>query len=128
MSKEQFGADPMARSNWHYATGITATILALFACYGTLAFVGALSAVGVTVEIENGLWAVVIVAFFGLAVGLIAFRNAGSYGPTLLGLLGFGLIFWVMFGHYSWTTELIAFAILIAAGLWNRSAQETHAQ
>ena len=118
----------MARSTWPSAAGTVATALALIACYGTLAFVGALSLVGVTVEIKNGLWAGTIVAFFGLAVGLIAFRNARAYGPTLLGLIGFGVIFWVMFGVYSWTTELLAFAILVAAALWNRSAQETHAQ
>ena len=128
MPNEQISVGSMARSAWPSAAGIVATALALIACYGTLAFVGALSLVGVTVEIKNGLWAGTIVAFCGLAVGLIAFRNARAYGPTLLGLIGFGLIFWVMFGVYSWTTELLAFAILVAAALWNRSAQETHAQ
>jgi hypothetical protein len=128
MPNKQISMRPIARSAWHPAFGIVATALALTACYGTLALVSVLSLVGVTVEIENGLWAAAIVAFFGLAVGLIAFRNAGAYGPTLLGVLGFGLIFWVMFGVYSWTTELTAFAILVTATFWNRLVQKTHAQ
>ena len=124
MSIEQFRGEPAARSNWHYATCIVATALALIACYGTLAFVSVLSFVGITVEIKNGLWAGAIVAFFVLAVGLIAFRSSRVYGPTLLGLVGFGLILWAMLASYSWTIELAAFGALVMATLWNRSARK----
>lgn len=111
----------MTKLTRYPAMGILATALALFACYGTLAFVSALSVVGITVEIENGIWASVIVAFFGIAVGLIALRGNPAYGPIVLAVLGLGLILWAMFGSYSWTTELLAFGALIAATLWNRS-------
>lgn len=128
MSTEQIRVGPTARPNWHHATGVVATALALIACYGTLAFVGALSFAGITVKIENGLWVGAIVTFFALAVGMIAFRGSRQSGPTLLGLIGFGLIIWTMFGSYNWTTELLAFAMLIAATLWDRSGQKFQIQ
>jgi arsenite methyltransferase len=110
-------------------TGTGATILALLACYGTLAFVGILSLAGVTIAINNAVWAGSISAFYGLAVVAIAFgaRHHRVFGPTILGLVGFLIILWAMFGSYSWVTELLAFVILIAATLWDRSAHRIQA-
>ena len=106
-------------------TGTGATILALLACYGTLAFVGILSLAGVTIAIDTGVWAAAISAFYGFAVAAIAFSVKGHrvFGPAILGLIGFAIILWVMFGAYSWGTELLAFILLIAAALWDRSAR-----
>jgi arsenite methyltransferase len=110
-------------------TGTGATILALLACYGTLAFVSILSLVGVTIAVNNGVWAGTISAFYGLAVAAVAFgaRRHRVFGPTILGLVGFAIILWAMFGSYSWITELLAFIILIAATLWDRSAHDIQA-
>jgi arsenite methyltransferase len=124
MSMEQIRAGASVRSIWHHATGLVATALALIACYGTLALVSVLSFAGISIEIENGLWAGAIVTFFGLAVGLLAFRGNRQSGPTLLGLIGFGLMVWTMFGSYNWIAELLAFAMLIVATLWNRSVRQ----
>ncbi len=110
-------------------TGTGATILALLACYGTLGLVGILSLVGVSVSINNGLWAITISVFYGFAVAIIALgaRHHRVYGPTALGLIGFAVILWVMFGSYNWIVELLAFIILIASALWDRSARRVKA-
>lgn len=110
------------------AGDLVATTLALITCYGTLALASALTAVGITLEINEGLWAVAIVLLFGLAASLIAFRGGRRFGPARLALLAFALILWVMFASYHWATELVAFAALISAAFWKRATLNTQMQ
>lgn len=66
------------------------TILSLLTCYGTLALVGLLSAMGVTLAIDLQIWAAAIVAFAFLAVLGIFFgrRVHARNGPVLLAFAG----------------------------------------
>ena len=102
--------------------GLWPTALALIACYGTLCLVSLLALAGITLPINEGLWAVAIAAFYAIAVATLApgYRRQKNHRPILLAAIGLAVILWVMFGTYNWLAELIAFAALIAATLWDR--------
>lgn len=120
MPSERPDAKSIAGVKFYWVNPTVAAALALMSCYGTLAFVGALSFLGVTIGIYEGIWAATIVAFYALAVGLIMFRGSRSLGPTLIGVVGFAAIMWAMSGVYNWMTELAAFALLVVATTWDR--------
>lgn len=98
-----------------------ATALALLSCYGTTVLIGLLSLVGVTLAINEGVWAGAIAIFAALATLAIAAscRRHRVVGPTAIAALGLGLILWVMFGSYSRVIELVGFVLLVAATLWD---------
>jgi hypothetical protein len=96
-------------------------VLSLLACYGTLAALAALSALGVTLALDPGIWAGVIVLFAVLAAAAVALgaRRHGSMLPVLPALAGVALLGYVMFGRFDRVLELVAFALLGAAVLWD---------
>lgn len=98
-----------------------ATALAVLSCYGTVALIGLLSLLGITLAIDEGVWAGAIAIFATLATVAVAmsYRRHRIVGPTSVAALGLGLILWVMFGSYSRVIELVGFALLIAAALWD---------
>lgn len=98
-----------------------ATALALLSCYGTKVLIGLLSLLGVTLAINEGVWAGAIAVFAALAAIAIAvsYRRHRIVGPTAIAALGLALILWVMFGSYSRVIELAGFVLLIAATLWD---------
>lgn len=93
------------------------TALAILACYGTLAVVGALSLMGVALAVDEGLWAGAIVLFALLALAglILGWRVHRSMPPVLLGVLGTALILWTMGASYSRSIEIAGFVFLIAA-------------
>lgn len=98
-----------------------ATALAILSCYGTAAVIGLLSLLGVLLPLDEGAWATAISIFAALATIAIAVscRRHRIIGPTVVAVLGLGLILWVMYGSYSRIIELVGFALLIAATLWD---------
>jgi rhodanese-related sulfurtransferase len=104
-----------------------ATAPAVLSCYGTTALIGVLSLLGVTLAIDEGVWAGVIGILAGLATIAIAvsYRRHRIVGPTVVAALGLGLILWVMFGSYSRLTELAGFVLLVAATLWDWRARKS---
>jgi rhodanese-related sulfurtransferase len=98
-----------------------ATALAILSCYGTAAAIGLLSLLGVSLALDEGIWAGAISVFATLAAIAIAasYRRHRIVGPTAIAALGLGLILWVMFGSYSRAVELAGFVLLIAATLWD---------
>jgi len=105
------------------------TILSLATCYGTLALVGILGALGITIAINNTIWAGAIVAFAVLAViGLaLGYRRHRNPAPLIIGLTGAALISYTMFADYSRVIELTGFALLsLAAFLDWRSKTASH--
>jgi len=102
-----------------------ATLLSLIACYGSLLTLAALGAMGVTVALHEGAWALAIVAFAALAVfGLFAGRRRhGANPPLVLGFCGAAALAYAMFVTYSRPVEIGGFGLLICAAWldWRRS-------
>ncbi|MFQ5931270.1 MAG: MerC domain-containing protein [Nitrospiraceae bacterium] len=99
----------------------TGTVLAIAACYGTMAIVTLLSLLGVTLAINKGVWAGAISLFALLALlgVVLGYREHRMRGPLVIGALGAALVLWAMFGSYSRIVEIMGFAGLITAALWD---------
>jgi hypothetical protein len=95
---------------------LAATLLSLLTCYGTLAAIALLGALGVGIALNEAVWAGGIVLFAALAVAALAlrWRRHGRVLPVSLGLAGLALIAFAMFVSYSVPTELAGFALLCA--------------
>lgn len=102
-------------------SGLVALLLSLCTCYGTLAALAALSALGLTLTLNPAVWAGAIVLFAGLSavfVGL-GMRRHGSAAPIVPALAGTLLLGHVMFIRFDRALELVAFALLAAGVLWD---------
>jgi hypothetical protein len=99
-----------------------ATVSSIVACYGTLVFVSILSFFGITVNIHEGTWAGVITLLAWLAFAGVAmnFRRHRALGPLVVAAAGAVLITWVMFISFNRFLEIVGFAGLITAALWER--------
>ncbi|MDP6707914.1 MAG: MerC family mercury resistance protein [Alphaproteobacteria bacterium] len=98
-----------------------ATLLALLACYGTLGVVGALSALGVGLDLHEGAWAAAIGLFALLALGALAlgYRRHRAVGPLIVGACGTALVLWAMAVSYDRALEVAGFAGLVAGAIWD---------
>src|SRR5262249_15293287 len=90
----------------------------------TMAVIGLLSLLGVTLALDPDIWASAISVLATLATAAIALsgRRRQVAGPTLVAALGLALILWAMHGTYSRGVEIAGFVLLIAATLWDRRA------
>lgn len=113
------------RADWLAPVG---TIMAILACYGTLAIIGILSLMGVALAIDEGLWAgaIVIFALLALAGIVLGWRSHRSAPPLLLGVLGAGMVIWTMTIGYSRPLEIAGLACLAAAALLDWRAKRSH--
>jgi len=107
-----------SRFDWF---GSVATALSLVACYGTLAVVGILGALGIAIALDEALWAGTIVAFATLAVGgfghgLVCHRQPW---PIMVGGLGLVILGYAMYVQYDRLTELAGFILLCLAAFWD---------
>ncbi len=93
-----------------------ATASSLIACYGTLAAIALLGALGVTIALNEAIWAGAIVLFAGLAFValLIRWRGHRRIAPALLAGIGLLLIALTMLVSYDRIIELVGFAFLCA--------------
>ena len=105
-------------------------LLSLATCYGTLGLVAVLSLMGVTLAVNESIWAGVIVAFAILAVlGVtLGARRHGNRNPLWLSIVGAALIVWAMYGAQSivnllgapsFVVELAGFAALAGGAFWD---------
>jgi len=96
-----------------------ATALSLIACYGTLAAIALVGALGVGIALNEAVWAGAIVLFAALAVValVLRWRRHGRVMPVLLGGAGLVLIGFAMYVSYSLPAELGGFALL-CLGTW----------
>jgi len=110
------------RLDWLAGIG---TLLAIIACYGTVAVVGVLSLMGVSLMVNAGVWAGAIVLFALVAFAgiLLGWRGHRVAGPLILGAVGAGLVIGTMSVSYSRTVEIIGFAALVAAAVWDWRAK-----
>lgn len=122
-----------ARGKLDWLAGV-ASLLSVVACYGTVILIGVLSLLGISLTLNTGVWAGVIVFFAGLAVFgfALGYRSHRVLTPLVLGVIGGALIVWVMFGSFNRFLEIAGFAFLVAAAIWDwrlkaRSATGAHA-
>jgi arsenite methyltransferase len=97
--------------------GSLSLLIAAITCYGTLALVGLMSAFGVSMAVNEGLWAGSIIAFALMATAVIALgmRKHHSIKPVLISLVGSGVLIYTMYLNYNMVTEFIGFLILALA-------------
>lgn len=97
--------------------GAVAAAVSLIACYGTLALVGLLAMFGLTVSVNEAIWAAAIAGAAVVAVvatGLNAWRHRQPW-PLMVAGLGASLVVYAMFGMYDPVIEGAGFALLIGA-------------
>jgi hypothetical protein len=102
-------------------SGLSATLSIVF-CYGTLVVVSVFSAIGISLNVNEGLWAGAIV-LFALLTLLAVGANYCIYkkkSPILVSTIGVILISWVMFVSFNRIIEIIGFIGLIIAAIWDR--------
>lgn len=101
--------------------GLAASLLAVAACYGTLAVLAMLSLMGVTLTLHEGAWAGAIAFFALLALAGITLgrQRHGRSAPTALAVAGAALILWVMLAQYDRLIELAGFALLVGGAIWD---------
>mgnify|MGYP000191628165 CR=1 FL=1 len=93
-----------------------ATLLSLVACYGTLAAVAVLGALGIGIALNETVWAGAIVFFAVLAelVLLVRWRRHRRPLPVSLAGLGVVIIVLTMFASYHLVAEIAGFLFLCA--------------
>lgn len=101
--------------------GSATSLLAVMACYGTLAAVALLSLVGVSVDLSEGLLikiitGLLVVALLGITYSFWLHR---SPGPLVLSVVAAGLLVWVFYGTYSHVLEIVGFGGLVMASIWD---------
>lgn len=112
-----------ARLSW---LGPATSLLAVAACYGTLATVALLSLIGVSVDINEAslvklITALLILALLGMGYSFHLHRHPG---PLLLSAAAVIVLFWVFYGSYSKPLELIGFGGFIVASVWDFRAKK----
>lgn len=97
--------------------GMAGLIMALLTCYGTLVVLALLSLVGLQMTLNQGLWGGFIVVFSWLSALGIAISGEGNRRvvPSLIAVMGAGLMSYTMLVTYSATIELVAFLLLATA-------------
>ncbi len=97
------------------------SLLAVATCYGSLAAVSLLSLIGISVDIDEAVLAKLITGLMILALSgmLYSWRSHRHPGPLILSLNAAALLLWVFYGSYSRPLELIGFALLVTASLWD---------
>lgn len=101
--------------------GSAASLFAVVACYGTLAAVALLTAIGASVDLNEGALVIFITVLLGVAIaGMVySFRLHRHPGPLAVCLLSIAVLLWVFYGSYSKSSELLGFAGLVAASIWD---------
>ena len=103
----------------------------LAACYGTLAAIALLGALGITIALNETVWAGAIVLFAGLTFAALVIRRRrhGRLIPAALAGIGFLLIAFSMLVSYDRIVEFAGFAFLCAGTVadWRIGRRRTEA-
>lgn len=105
------GMRDQSKSDW---LAPATAALSLVACYGTLAAIGLLGALGVTIALNEAVWAGAIVLLAGATCVALVIRRRehGRTAPLVVAGLGFVLIGFSMLVAYERLVELLGFAFL----------------
>ncbi len=111
---------PADRKGFAWLGSVTA-MLAMIACYGTLAVVALLSVIGISVEINEGLMVKLISGLLVLVLAGMGYswRLHRNPGPLLLSIAATIVLIWVFYGSYSKPLELAGFLMLAIASIWD---------
>tara|TARA_R110002167_G_scaffold58377_5_gene165453 strand:+ start:1300 stop:1671 length:372 start_codon:yes stop_codon:yes gene_type:complete len=106
----------MRHERLRYWVAPTATALSLVACYGTLAAVALLGALGVTIALNEAVWAGAIVVFAWSTLLALWIRRSRHrrHWPIALVAIGVALITFTMMVVYDRVIEFFGFAFLCA--------------
>jgi arsenite methyltransferase len=101
--------------------GSAASLFAVVTCYGTLAAVALLAAIGVSVDLNEGTLVIFITVLLGIAIaGMVySFRLHRHPGPLTVSILSVAMLSWVFYGSYTKSLELVGFAGLVVASIWD---------
>lgn len=108
--------------------GAVALVLSLLSCYGTLAALGALSALGMTLSLNEVLWASTIF-FFALLTAVIVVtgrRRHRRWPPAVVAITGVLLVGYVMWVRFDRLIELAGFVLLAVAVFWDWQCARGH--
>lgn len=107
----------------------TCTLLSLVACYGTLASLAGLAAIGVVLSLNGTIWAVTITGFATLAAIALGFQavKRKAIGPFLMAAGAVVTIGYSMFWTYTLVIEVLGFGLLCAAVIWDQRQAGRHA-
>ncbi len=108
--------------------GIAAAMLAVLACYGTLALVAVLPLVGVRLAVNDEVWSGTILLFTILAVLAVVpgLRRHGSPVPGAGAITGAGLIVFALLVEYHALVELAGFVLLATAAFFDALLRRRH--
>ena len=97
--------------------GTVAFVVAVLACYGSLAAVAIMSVLGVSMALNDGIWAGTIIFFSLLTTAIIGLgvRKHKSLVPLMVAVPGALLLCYTMFIDYHALTELLGFILLAVA-------------
>jgi hypothetical protein len=119
-------AQPRSRYSW---LPLVSTLLSIAACYGTLAMIAALGAIGIALAVSDAVWAAAIAGFAGVAVlGLVvSYTCHRKLWPLAIGLVGFLAIIYAVFIEHHRATEFAGFLLLAIAAIWDWQLRKSEA-
>jgi hypothetical protein len=99
--------------------GIVGFVMALAACYGTLALAAFLPLVGLRLAVNDTVWvgAILVFTLLALLAVLAGFRSHRSAAAALAAVAGAGLVAFAMLVAYHPIVELAGF-VLLGAAVW----------
>lgn len=97
--------------------GCGGTRIILVACYATLMAVSLLPFIGLTLAVDESMWAGAIILFTGMTVVAVAasIRKHRFFMLLVLAMVDAGLIGYMLLGFYHRLVELIGFALVAGA-------------
>lgn len=101
--------------------GLITWALALLSCYGTLAILALFSMLGMTLMIREDIWAGIIMVFVSLSAIVVALgiKQHRKVAPLISAVIGVMLIIYSMIITYYLVLEILGFALLGIATLWD---------
>ena len=111
-----------ASSKTRFASiGSLSGLLAVIACYGTLAAVALLSLIGINIHLDEALMVKLVSGLLLLALAGMghSFSMHRHPGPLLLSIVSATVLIWVFFVSHTKALEMSGFAMLLLASLWD---------
>jgi len=100
---------------------ILSLVMSIGACYGTLGLLGLLTALGMSLAINAGIWVGAVLVFAWAAVALIGIgaRIHSSFVPVTFGLIGAALLTYTLLVDYRAEIEIVAFLTMTVAAVYD---------